>query len=73
MPLLSGFFDDTFLQCPQALVVDLYDLPADTGDVSFGLSHRAADAFQHNFIVLIDELCCTVARAERSNLPAILD
>jgi len=43
--LASSFFDASFEECVEALVVDFDDLPSDAGNVAFCSAHFPADAF----------------------------
>src|SRR5687767_14185659 len=53
--------------------VDLDDLETDAGDVTVGTAHAAADAFDEDLVVLVDEVYRAVAHRERGDLAAVLD
>ena len=53
--------------------VDLNDLVTDTGNISVRTTHASTDTFDHDFVVLVDEVDRAVAGSEGSELVAVLD
>jgi hypothetical protein len=45
----------------------------DPGNISHGPAETTANTFDLNFVVLIDEVDCTVAHRKRSDLTSVLD
>ena len=53
--------------------VHLDDLVADTRNVTVRTTHASADTFDHDFVVLVDEVDGAVAGSESGELVAVLD
>jgi len=53
--------------------VYLDDLVADTGNITVRTTHASADTFDHDFVVLVNEVDGTVAGGESGQFVAVLD
>ena len=68
-----GFLDFASDELVEADVVDFDDFETDAGDVTVGSAHAAADAFDDDFVVFIDEADGVVAGGECGDLSSVFN